>query len=115
MLNRYRLTNTALVRAATLFLLACVPMVQGFARAEHPKGPGREASPSGPPRDSKKGAPAFPLKVAEGGRYLVDQSGTPFLIAGESPQALMANLTEKDAELFFANRVSHGFNAVWIN
>src|SRR5262249_58829533 len=58
---------------------------------------------------------AFPLKTAEGGRYLVDQNGTPFLIAGESPQALMVNLTEKDAELFFANRVSHGFNAVWIN
>jgi hypothetical protein len=46
---------------------------------------------------------------------LVDQNGVPFLIAGESPQALIVNLTEKDAELFFANRVSHGFNAVWIN
>jgi hypothetical protein len=60
-------------------------------------------------------APAFPLKVAAGGRYLVDQNDAPFLIAGESPQALMVNLTEKDAELFFANRASHGFNAVWIN
>jgi hypothetical protein len=59
--------------------------------------------------------PAFPLKVAKGGRYLVDQRGTPFLIAGESPQALMVNLSEKDAELFFANRRSHGFNTVWIN
>jgi hypothetical protein len=60
-------------------------------------------------------APAFPLKVAEGGRHLVDQSGAPFLIAGESPQALMVNLSEQDAELFFANRRSHGFNTVWIN
>jgi hypothetical protein len=60
-------------------------------------------------------APAFPLKVAEGGRYLVDQNGVPFLIAGESPQALMVNLTENDAESFFANRASYGFNAVWIN
>jgi hypothetical protein len=59
--------------------------------------------------------PAFPLKVAEGGRYLVDRRGTPFLIAGESPQALMVNLSEQDAELFFANRQKHGFNAVWIN
>jgi hypothetical protein len=41
--------------------------------------------------------PAFPLKVAEGGRYLVDQRGTPFLIAGESPQALMVNLSDQDA------------------
>jgi hypothetical protein len=60
-------------------------------------------------------APAFPLKAAAGGRYLVDQNGAPFLIAGESPQALMVNLTEKEAERFFSNRVSHGFNAVWIN
>jgi Protein of unknown function (DUF4038)/Putative collagen-binding domain of a collagenase len=60
-------------------------------------------------------APAFPVRVAEGGRYLVDRNGTPFLIAGESPQALMVNLSEKDAELFYANRRSHGFNTVWIN
>ena len=59
--------------------------------------------------------PAFPLKVAQSGRYLVDQNSVPFLIAGESPQALMVNLSEEDAELFFANRQAHGFNAVWIN
>lgn len=60
-------------------------------------------------------APAFPLKKIDNGRYLVDQNGTPFLIAGESPQALMVNLSEADAELFLANRASHGFNSVWIN
>jgi hypothetical protein len=59
--------------------------------------------------------PAFPLKKGPGGRHLVDQKGTPFLVAGESPQALMVNLSEADADLFFANRHSHGFNAVWIN
>ncbi len=39
----------------------------------------------------------------------------PFLIAGESPQAMMVNVSEQDAELFFKNRRSHGFNAAWIN
>ena len=34
----------------------------------------------------KQPAPAFPLKAADGGRYLVDQNGVPFLIAGESPR-----------------------------
>ena len=68
-----------------------------------------------PPDKQTRPGPAFPLKVAKGGRYLVDQKGVPFLIAGESPQALMVNLTEQDAELFFANRQRHGFNAVWIN
>ena len=60
-------------------------------------------------------APAYPLKVSENGRYLVDARGRPFLIAGESPQAMMVNVSEEDAALFFANRRSHGFNTVWIN
>ncbi len=58
---------------------------------------------------------AFPLKVSANRRYLVDQKGAPFLIAGESPQALMVNVSEADAEMFFANRCKHGFNTVWIN
>src|SRR6267378_1812650 len=58
---------------------------------------------------------AFPLKVGPNGRYLVDQKDKPFLIAGESPQALMVNVSTADARMFFFNRRSHGFNAVWIN
>jgi Protein of unknown function (DUF4038)/Putative collagen-binding domain of a collagenase len=60
-------------------------------------------------------APAYPVKKGPTSRYLVDQNGVPFLIAGESPQGMIGNLSEADAELFFANRQSHGFNAVWIN
>jgi hypothetical protein len=74
------------------------------------------ASPDERPADKQaRPGPVFPLKVAKSGRYFVDQNGAPFLIAGESPQALMVNLSEEDAEVFFANRQSHGFNAVWIN
>src|SRR5713101_5189123 len=60
-------------------------------------------------------APAYPVKKGPTGRYLVDHNGVPFLIAGESPQAMIGNLSEAEAELFFANRKSHGFNTVWIN
>ena len=60
-------------------------------------------------------ATAYPLKVGPTGRYLVDQNGVPFLMAGESPQAMIGNVSEADAELFFANRRGHGFNTVWIN
>ena len=60
-------------------------------------------------------ATAYPVKIGPTGRYLVDQSGKPFLIAGESPQAMMVNVSEHEAELFFANRKSHGFNTAWIN
>ena len=59
--------------------------------------------------------PAYPVKIGPTGRYLVDQKDKPFLIAGESPQGMMVNVSEKDAELFFANRKSHGFNTAWIN
>ena len=58
---------------------------------------------------------AYPLKVGPTGRYLVDQQGVPFLITGDSPQALMVNLSEAEADSFFADRQAAGFNAVWIN
>lgn len=60
-------------------------------------------------------APALPLKIGPTGRYLVDQNDVPFLIAGESPQAMMVNASEPDAELFLRNRRSHGFNTAWVN
>jgi Protein of unknown function (DUF4038)/Putative collagen-binding domain of a collagenase len=60
-------------------------------------------------------APAYPLSVDPTHRYLVDRSGRPFLIVGDSPQSLIVNLSESDAERFFADRQAAGFNAVWIN
>jgi hypothetical protein len=60
-------------------------------------------------------APVYPVKVGPTGRYLVDQNNVPFLMAGESPQAMIGNLTEEEAEEFFHNRQGHGFNTVWIN
>jgi hypothetical protein len=67
------------------------------------------------PGKPAKTTPAYPLKKSGNGRYLVDQNSVPFLIAGDSPQALMVNLTEAESDMYFANRKSHGFNAVWIN
>src|SRR5437763_352625 len=59
--------------------------------------------------------PSYPLKKSANGRYLVDWNNHPFLITGDAPQALVVNLSEADAELYFANRKSHGFNTLWIN
>lgn len=59
--------------------------------------------------------PAYPLKTSANGRYLVDQNNVPFLMTGDSPQALIGNLSGSDAEMYFANREAHGFNTVWIN
>jgi hypothetical protein len=61
-------------------------------------------------------APAYPLTVSANHRYLVDQDGKPFLIVGDTPQGLMGRLSEKDAELYFADREKHGFNTLgWID
>jgi hypothetical protein len=41
--------------------------------------------------------PAFPLKVADSGRYLVDQHGVPFLVNGDTPWSLTHNLSYDEA------------------
>jgi len=59
--------------------------------------------------------PAYPLKVSINSRYIVDQNSRPFLLAGDSPQSLIGNISEEDAAIYFANRACLDFNAVWIN
>jgi hypothetical protein len=60
--------------------------------------------------------PSYPLKLSANHRYLVDRHDKPFLIVGDSPQGLMCNLSEADAEKYFADRQAHGFNtAGWID
>jgi len=62
-----------------------------------------------------EGALLYPLKASANGRYLVDQTNAPFLILGDAPQALMVNISEAEADMFFADRASFGFNTLWIN
>jgi hypothetical protein len=57
----------------------------------------------------------YPLKVSRNGRYLVDQRDVPFLMVGDSPQAMIGNLSVKDAAMYIANRKAAGFNSLWIN
>jgi len=59
--------------------------------------------------------PAFPLKPSADNRYLVDQNNVPFLMVGDSPQAMVGNLSEDDAAYFIANRAQYGINALWVN
>jgi len=59
---------------------------------------------------------AFPLKLSENHHYLVDQKGKPFLMVGDTPQGLMGQLTEQEADYYFADREAHGFNTLgWID
>src|SRR5271166_1621464 len=54
----------------------------------------------------------YPVSVGPTGRYLVDQNNIPFLMVGDSPWPLIANLSESDAAVYFADRQAHGFNTV---
>jgi hypothetical protein len=60
-------------------------------------------------------SPAYPLKVSSNNRYLVDQNEIPFLMVGDAPQNLIANLSSADAKKYMANRQSYGTNTLWIN
>ena len=60
-------------------------------------------------------APAYPLKRSADNRYLIDQSNAPVMLVGDSPQALIVNLSTNDAAFFFADRATYGYNTLWIN
>jgi hypothetical protein len=62
-----------------------------------------------------KGSAKYPLQVGPSNRYLVDSSGKPFLITGDSPQALFVNVSQSDAASYLSDRQKRGFNAIWVN
>ena len=57
----------------------------------------------------------FPLKPSNNRRYLVDQRNVPFMIVGDSPQALIGNLSVAEAAFYIADRKAAGFNALWVD
>ena len=71
---------------------------------------------SGVSRDQVPGRPfVYPLRISSDRRYLVDQRGRPFLIVGDSPQAMIGNLKVSDAAAFIANRKDAGFNSLLVD
>lgn len=74
----------------------------------------------GQPVDVPDSAPAqtaatFPLHVEPGKRYLVDAAGKPFLLNGDAPWTLIAQLTSEEAEQYLEDRRRKGINAVLVN
>jgi hypothetical protein len=57
----------------------------------------------------------FPLRVEPGARYLVGQSGRPFLLTGDTAWSLIADLTREDAERYLQDRRARGFNTLLVN
>jgi len=60
-------------------------------------------------------AHAFPLKVSDNGRYLIDGQGRPFLVHGESSWEIVYMLAREEITEYFARRAAQGFNATFMN
>src|SRR3974377_896324 len=73
------------------------------------------AAPSSAAKSNAARGYVLPLKLSANKRYLVDQNGKPFLIVGDSPQALIGNLSPHAPDTSRADRQKAGFNAIWVN
>lgn len=60
-------------------------------------------------------SPRFPLRVSENRRYLEDAAGTPFLVVGDTPWSLIAQLNEADIARYLDDRAQRGFTALIVN
>jgi hypothetical protein len=58
-------------------------------------------------------ATVYPLKISGSNpRVLVDRNNVPFLMVGDSPQSLIANLSATNAAFYVADRATNGFNTL---
>jgi hypothetical protein len=57
----------------------------------------------------------YPIRLGPDHRHMVDQSGAPFLIHGDTPWSLISGLTKEEAEQYLENRRLKGFNSIIVN
>jgi hypothetical protein len=60
-------------------------------------------------------SPVYPLKASSNGRYLTDSNGVPFLLMGDSPQSMIANLAPRQMSGYMQNRQAMGFNSILVD
>ncbi len=58
---------------------------------------------------------SFPLSVDSTGRHLVDRNGRPFLLVGDAPWSLVAQLSSEEVDRYLASRQQLGFDLVMVN
>jgi len=57
----------------------------------------------------------FPLKISSNGKYLEDQNGMPFFIAGDTPWSLIANSSYGEATAYLDAMETKGITAILTN
>jgi hypothetical protein len=60
------------------------------------------------------GTTAFPLSIHASGRYLVDASGKPFLIHGDTAWSITTQLTNAEIDQYLDDRQEKGFTAILV-
>jgi hypothetical protein len=108
-----RASILAILALASAFALVGLVVHIRNASTQSPSLPALQLAPPAVPAAMSQ--PAFPLKAGPTARYLVDRDGRPFLIVGDSPPALIGDLSEAQAARFLANRQAAGVNSVWVN
>jgi hypothetical protein len=97
------------MRKAIALLVLGLPAAMSFAGFIADPAHGQDAS------ASDRAKVAYPLKASANRRYLVDQENQPFLMVGDSPQALIGRLSVSDAAFYMKNGAGYGINTLWIN
>ncbi len=59
--------------------------------------------------------PAFPVKISDNGRYLVDQNNAPFFYNAETAWRLFTNLSKEEAVELMQIRKDQGFNVIQVS
>jgi hypothetical protein len=57
----------------------------------------------------------FPLSLSANRRFLIDASGKPLFLLGDTAWSLIAQLRREEAELYLDDRRARGFNAILVN
>ena len=110
-----RQTFVTLLVLSMLTEILCLRAAAGDAPTKPPLAAIIQNNPSDVRSIESSTNPAYPLKASANNRYLVDQNDVPFLMVGDSPQALIGNLSQMEAAFFMENRRRYGINALWIN
>ena len=110
-----RQTFVTLLVLSMLTEILCLRAAAGDAPTKPPLAAIIQNNPSDVRSIESSTNPAYPLKASANNRYLVDQNDVPFLMVGDSPQALIGNLSQMEAAFFMENRRGYGINALWIN
>lgn len=105
--------------AAVVSALTIVHLRQESARGNDAvPGTGEESSPwptVTPTAPGTSDRPAFVSAVSASKRTFVDQSGSPILVRGDSPWALMTDLSLAQMGSYYEARASQGFNAAIVS